>query len=69
MTENLTDNYPAATAYRVIWRWTTKPTWHDRGFYSTVAEADAAVVKILAAKGAGVETQTLEYTHKRKGGK
>jgi hypothetical protein len=53
-----TDNnptYPASNAYRVIWRWTAKPTWHDRGFFNTRDEAQAHVAKIVGKGDVVVE--------------
>ena len=51
----------ASRAFRVIWRWAAKPTWHDRGFFPTRGEAEAHVAKIVAEKGAAAVTGILEY--------
>jgi hypothetical protein len=53
MSKTTDKQYPrplASPAYRVTWRWAHKPTWHDRGFFASMAEAEAHVAKIAADK-------------------
>jgi hypothetical protein len=55
----------AQPAYRVTWRWATKDTWHDRGFFASIADAEAHVAKIVADKGANAVTSILKFEASR----